>query len=158
MKTFAVILLVFFFGNTNSKSVEGKYYDYFGSKLKISSDSTFLYEWNFDLSSSWSKGKWRISNDTIYFSIIPVFDTLRIPNKKDTLLLSVDQKPELITDKNSSIIHFLSSGGQNRQEMSSKLFYKDDKLYEIGKRGKLITEKKKQFWINEKHETWFVKE
>ncbi len=156
MKTLVAIFLVLIFVNS-PKDIEGEYYDYFGSKLKLNSDSTFLYNWNFDLASSWSTGKWKISNDTIYFTIIPVFDTLRVPLKKDTLVLSMDQQPELITDKNSLIVHFLSAGGQNREKMSSKLFYKDNKLYEIGKRGKLITEKRKQFWTDKKHETWFVK-
>jgi hypothetical protein len=148
---------VFFFGNTDPKNFEGEYYDYFGSKLKINPDSTFLYEWNFDMASSWSKGKWKINNDTIYFSVIPILDTLRIAPKKDTLILSLDQKPELITDKNGSITHFLSSGGQNRQQMKSKLFYKDNKLYVIGKHGKLIMKEQKQFWTNKKYGTWFVK-
>ena len=34
--------------NWQHKSVEGEYYDYFGSKLKINSNSTFLYTWSFD--------------------------------------------------------------------------------------------------------------
>jgi hypothetical protein len=79
---FYLILFILLFINIEQKNIEGEYYNHFGSNLKINSDKTFLYTWSFDLASSWSKGKWEIKNDTIYFQIIPVYDTLRRPNLK----------------------------------------------------------------------------
>ena len=156
MKFITSIVLLFLI-TIQHKNVEGEYYNHFGSKLKINRDSTFLYNWNFDLASSWSKGKWRMKNDTIIFEVIPVFDTIRKSNVKDTLILSLDEKPELITEKNISITHFLSSGGQNTQNMSSKLYFDGKKLIEIKKNGKLDNKKMKGFWQNKKYNTWFIK-
>lgn len=157
MKIYLAILSVFLLGNSKPESVHGEYYNHFGSKLKINPDSTFLYSWDFDLASSWSKGKWEVKNDTVYFSVIPVFDTLRIARKKDSLILSANQVAELITDTDSPVTALISSGGQNRHQMSPKLYYKGDRLYEIGKHGKPITGKHKAFWTDKKYGTWFVK-
>ncbi len=154
---FSLSILFLILINGQHRNVEGEYYNHFGSKLKINSDSTFLYNWNFDLASSWSKGKWKIKNDTIYFKIMPVFDTLRRTSLKDTLILSMDEKPELITERNGSITQFLSSGGQNRQKMSAKLYFDGEKLIEIKRNGKLDNGKQKAFWENKKYNTWFVK-
>ena len=154
---FSLSILLLLLINGQHRNVEGEYYNYFGSNLKINSNGTFLYNWHFDLASSWSKGKWKMKNDTLYFEIIPILDTLRRANLKDTLLLSIDEKPELITERNGSITQFLSSGGQNRQKMSLKLYYDGEKLIEIKKNGKLDNEKQKAFWGNAKYNTWFVK-
>jgi hypothetical protein len=154
---FSLLILFLFLINVQHGNVEGEYYNSFGSKLKINTDSTFLYNWSFDTASSWSEGKWRLKNDTIYFEIIPVFDTLRINHQKDTLLLSVNQKPELITDPSITIFESLSSGGQNKTKMSSKLYFDGEKLIEIKKNGKLDNRKLKAFWQNEKYNTWFIK-
>ncbi|MEK8181254.1 hypothetical protein WMW71_12980 [Flavobacterium buctense] len=154
---FSLSILILFLINGQHGNVEGEYYNHFGSKLKINSDSTFLYTWHFDLESSWSKGTWKMKNDTINFKVIPVFDTLRRINLKDTLILSVDEKPELITEQNGSITHFLSSGGQNVQKMNVKLYFDGEKLIEIKRNGKLDKAKHKAFWENKKYYTWFVK-
>lgn len=154
---FSLLILLFVLINGQHGNVEGEYYNHFGSKLKINTDRTFLYTWNFDLASSWSKGKWKMKNDTIQFEVIPVFDTLRRANLKDTLVLSIDQKPQLITDMSIVYIEALSSGGQNRQKMSSKLYFDGEKLIELKKNGKLDNRKLKAFWKNEKYNTWFIK-
>lgn len=154
---FSLSILFLILINIQHGNIEGEYYNHFGNKLKINSDKTFLYTWHFDLASSWSKGKWKIKNDTIYFDVIPVYDTLRRPNLKDSLVLSIDQKPQLITDMSIVFIGALSSGGQNRENMSSKLYFDGEKLIEIKKNGKLDNRKLKAFWENKKYNTWFVK-
>jgi len=156
MKLYLILFILLFF-NIEQKNIEGEYYNHFGSNLKINSDKTFIYTWNFDLASSWSKGKWKIKNDTVYFQTIPIYDTLRRPNFKDSLVLSVNQKPELITDYSIIYIEALSSGGQNRQLMNSKLYFDGEKLIEIKENGKLNTKKVKDFWQNKEHPTWFIK-
>ena len=154
---FSLSLLLLILINFKHGNVEGDYFNHFGSKLKINSDKTFLYTWNFDLASSWSKGTWKMENDTIYFDVIPIYDTLRRPNLKDSLVLSIGQKPELITDSSIVFIEALSSGGQNRQKMSSKLYFNGEKLIEIKKNGKLNNKKLKAFWDNRNYNTWFIK-
>lgn len=154
---FSLSILFLILINIQHESVDGKYYNHFGNKLEINSDKTFLYTWSFDLASSWSKGKWKMKNDTIYFEVIPVYDTLRRENLKDSLVLSIDQKPQLITDMSIVYVQALSSGGQNRQKMSSKLYFDGKKLIEIKKNGKLDYRKLKAFWENKKYNTWFVK-
>lgn len=154
---FSLSILILILLNTQHRNVEGEYNNHFGNKLKIYSDKTFLYTWHFDLASSWSKGKWKTKNDTIYFEVIPIYDTLRRPNLKDSLVLSIDQKPQLITDMSIVLIEAISSGGQNRQKMSSKLYFDGKKLIEIKKNGKLDNRKLKAFWENKKYNTWFVK-
>ena len=154
---FSLSILLLILINFKHGNVEGDYFNHFGSKLKINSDKTFLYTWNFDVASSWSKGMWKMKNDTIYFDVIPVYDTLRRTNLKDTLVLSIDQKPELISDMSIVFIEILSSGGQNRQKMSSKLYFDGEKLIEIKKNGKLNNRKSKAFWENRQYNTWFIK-
>ena len=154
---FIISILLLFLINAQNEKIEGEYCNHFGSHLKIYSNRTFLYKWNFDMTSSWSKGNWKMKNDTIYFEVIPVYDTLRISNLKDTLLLSMDEKPELITEKNGSITQFLSSGGQNRYKISTKLYFDGEKLIEIKKNGKLDRKERKAFWENKKYTTYYQK-
>jgi len=143
----------------HSLKLLGKYQDYFGSNIEIRSDSTFTYYWHFDLGASWSKGTWSVKNDTVYLKTILLYDTLRYNNNDgksvDSLVLSDEEKPKLMTSPN--IIGMLSSGGQNRQPCPDKLFYQKDKLFDIGKDGKLITKKIRGFWSKKKWDPWYFK-
>jgi hypothetical protein len=156
MKIIISILFVIAFLTFQSENFVGEYYNNFGQALKINQDSTFICKWNFHMSGSWTKGKWKTNNDTVYFTITPIFDTLRFSGKKDTLILSINENPELITEKNASISQMLSTYTQNNREMDSKLFYKNGKLFSIDKNGKLIT-KKQKFMSQKKHNPWFIK-
>jgi hypothetical protein len=156
MKILSLILILFIF--PQQKNVGGEYYDNFGTTLLLNPDFTFVYKWHFDLSSSWSKGNWKIKNDTIYFTVVPIYDTLRIDGKEDSLILSETEKPLLITDvKNYNAFRDLSTGGQNKREINSKLFFRKDKLYHINKSGKLITKKVRSVLTSEKFNPWFTK-
>ena len=162
------LLTIFFlcFGSTLKAQVEkdhliGKYQDYFGDRIEIKADSTFRYSWQFDLAASWSKGIWKIKNDTVYFKTIPVYDTLRYKNNQgkfvDSLVLSDLEKPKLIFTPN--IDEMLSSGGQNREQCPLKLFLKDERLYGITEYGKLVTKKVRGFWDpSKKWDPWYFKE
>ena len=138
--------------------IVGSYKNYFGGELKLYADNSFKFNWQFDMASNWTSGKWKCTNDTIYFQIIPVYDTLRLKNKKDTLVLSFDDKPEMITENNYSGINFIFPNHQNSERLSKKLFFREGKLIEIKKSGKLDLSKKKQFWSDEKYYTWYFKE
>ena len=161
MKILAIILLstIVFSLNAQSK-VSGIYYQSFGSELEVKEDSSFLYKWRFDLSSSWTKGKWKINNDTIYFTKILVLDTLKYRPANgigiDSLVLSLDENPESITNE-EYISYQLTSGGQNRPSMPEKLFYRNDRLYSINKKGELIKKKVEGFGTKKMYVPWYIK-
>jgi len=154
-----VLILITFQLNAQKKFL-GNYHTYFGSMLEIHADSTFKYSFHLDIESSWVNGIWRVKKDTIYFTMIPIYDTITFRDNSqtlriDSLVLSLDQISERITSK-ESISGFLTSYGQNRHSFPGKLFYRKNKLFDIRK-GKLIKEKTKGFWTHKKYHTWYVK-
>ena len=141
------------------KNIVGRYRDYFGSRIELNADSTFKYTWHFDLSSSWTKGTWSSKNDTIYFHMIPTYDTVSYKSNNgtsaDKLILSVDETAERMTPEQYAGMG-LSSGGQNIHPCPDKLFFKKQKLFAI-KDGKLVKKKVKGFWTKKKWRPWFFK-
>ena len=156
MKLIISALCIIFIGVSQSNKVVGKYQNHFGQTLQINQDSTFVSIWNFHLGESWISGKWRIKNDTIYFKIIPILDTIRSQGNMDKLILSVNQKPELIVEENFSISHLMSNYIQNQHGLDTILFYENDRLYSISRKGKLI-KKKRPFMSDKKFDPWFIK-
>lgn len=161
MKFKFFILIIFGVCYWLQDEIVGKYRDNFGSEFKFNSDLTYDYK-SISLGLGfWSKGKWEVKNDTIYFKAIPVYDTLRRPNGKDTLILSQTETPKLIIDIdpiNEEIIKSINLGLQD--PFSGKLFFHNNKLYEIDKNGKLITEKKTRSFSrknSEKFDPWYTK-
>jgi hypothetical protein len=113
MKILLALYFIVVCAHLNAQSgAAGHYRDYFGGSLNIEPDSTFMYSWYFDLQGSWTKGEWRMTRDTIYFTMIPVYDTLRQASKngkiRDSLILSVDEKSERIT-LDPNVLFFLLS-------------------------------------------------
>jgi hypothetical protein len=159
------VLLCFIVTKVNSLNAQkkfiGNYYDYFGSRIEIYSDSTYNYSFRFDLGSSWTMGKWKANKDTLYFTMIPIYDTLVYKDSSrtiltDSLILSTDRNPEKITSL-ENIAGYLSSGGQNRHPSPDKLFYKRNKLFLIVN-GKLSRDKIKGFWTQKKYVPCYIKE
>ena len=161
--TYFLILSFFMSCSTNKKMIHkeskiiGTYNDYFGDRIELNADSTFKFNYAFDLISSWSIGKWNVKSDTIYFETNLVMDTLTIRdlnNKiiRDSLVLSDDTKIDRIEliDNISSI---LSSGGQNRKKVPEKLFWKNNKLYRFDSIGRLDLRRVDGFWTNKKYNT-----
>ena len=153
------LLLSFSLCLTAQDKVIGRYRDYFGNRIQLNADNTFKYTWNFDMSASWTKGTWSIKNDTVYFHMLPTYDTLSHVNSNnftvDTLILSDDEIPERITPIQSASI-VLSSGGQNRMTYPDKLLFKKGRLYKI-QNGNLIVKKQKGFWTSKKWDPWYFK-
>ena len=142
--------------------VPGEYYNNFGSTLKFNTDSTFEYTWRYDLSGTWTKGTWRLDQDTIYMKTVSVYDTLTYIDEntnsvRDSLVLSLDQKSESITDE-EHWTNLLTSGGQNRHPVPEKLYYRKGKLFEIDKNGKLIRKRVRGVWSNKKRIPWYKRE
>jgi hypothetical protein len=158
MKASMTLLFILVCAQLNAQpGVAGSYHDYFGGSLNINQDSTFKYSWDFDLLGSWTKGKWRVANDTVYFSMIPVYDTVRqyLSNGEiiDSLVLSVDEKSERITLD----LNILNSGGQNVHPYPERLLYRRNRLYGIDIHGKLYKKWSRGFWSKKKWPPWFVR-
>jgi hypothetical protein len=163
MKTITILIFFLFYIRIYSQNMLiGKYHDFFGSKLELNHDSTFLYTWDFDLMFSWTQGKWINNHDTIFFTAIPIYDTLRYYDDKlkithEKLVLSIDDKTDVINkeqfDKNQEI----TNGGQNWRVMPKKLYFKNGKLFELNSQNKPIKKKFKGIWSKRKFVPWYVK-
>ena len=142
------------------KKITGNYHTYFGSMLEIHTDSTFKYSFHLDTESSWVNGTWKVKKDTIYFTMIPIYDTITFRDNSqtlriDSLVLSLDLISERITSK-ERVNMFLTSYGQNRHSFPNKLFYKKNKLFYISN-GKLVKGRTKGFWTHKKYPTWYIR-
>jgi hypothetical protein len=149
--TIFTLLSSAYFGFAQGK-ITGHYCDHFGSRIELNADSTFKYTWHIDLSGSWTKGKWTFKNDTVYFQMIPTYDSVSYKNNNgtsaDKLILSVDEIAERMTPEQYAGMG-LSSGGQNVQKYPEKLFFKKGRLYKIYNRH-LVVKKQKGVWTNKK--------
>jgi hypothetical protein len=153
------LLLTLPFNLLAQDKIVGRYRDYFGSRILLNAEGTFKYTWNFDMAASWTKGIWKLEGDTVFFNMVPTYDTLSqtnsIGNHSDTLILSTDEVPERFTQTEFAAM-LLSSGGQNRMNYPEKLLFKKGRLYKI-QEGKLVTKKQKGFWTSKKRDPWFFK-
>lgn len=177
MKLLTIIL--FFFTSlslTAQKNLTGPYRDYFGTRIILYPDSTFKYTSHFDMQASWTKGIWKLKGNTIYFTMVPVYDTItKITSNgitTDSLILSLDETPERflaprITSVDiktvpdlkiyqANIGTLLSSGGQNERFYLDKLIVKKGRLYTIVD-GKSFAKKVKGIGTNKKWPTWYFK-
>lgn len=160
MKLSVIVVLIFLFplASVAQSKYAGEYYNKFSSNLKLNPDSTFEHTWRFDLSSSWTAGTWKVSNDTIYLNIMPVYDTVLVKNGDsmvDSLVLSLDGKSELIPIE-ESVIGVITSGGQNRYPIPDKLYYSRKRLIEVDEDGRLKKKKEKNIW-GKKLLPWYIK-
>src|SRR5436853_5380183 len=102
MKIFATLLFwVLELKTIGQHKVVGRYYNSYGGSIVIKSDSTFKYEFHFDSEASWTTGVWITNKDTIYFRMVPIFDTLKYISangtSRDSLRLSLDENPGPVT-------------------------------------------------------------
>jgi hypothetical protein len=115
-------------------NVTGRYRDYFGNRIVLNPDNTFKYTWHFDMQSSWTKGTWSLKDDTVYFQMTPIYDTVTFiyfSNKGvDSLILSTDETSERFTQQRFAV-ELLTSGGQNRMNYPERLVFKKGRLYKV---------------------------
>jgi hypothetical protein len=108
--------------------------------------------------STWTKGTWTAYKDTIYFKMVPVYDTIRHTGSNgqtlDSLQLSDDEMPELLNPQPTG---YFSGQGQNREPYPEKLFFRKDRLYNIDS-GKLIRKKVRSLRRGKKYAPWYLKE
>ena len=141
-----------------SKAI-GHYRNHFFSEIQLNADSSFEYNWYRDLYGRWRKGIWSSKGDTIYFHIVPMYDTLRIIKGNgmtaDTLILSKYSKPRRLTLQALAEIS-VTSIEQNGMTLSDKMVLKGNKLYEI-KNGSLVTEKRIVIKKGSESDPWYFK-
>jgi hypothetical protein len=139
--------------------IVGRYRDYFGSRLQLNADNIFKYTWHFDMVGSWTKGTWALKGDTVYFYMVPTYDTLKVATVSnmaiDSLILSTDEIPERFTQEQYAAM-LLSSGGQNRMDYPDKLLFRKGRLYKIQNR-RLVMKKQKGMWSSKKWDPWYFK-
>jgi hypothetical protein len=115
-------------------NVTGRYRDYFGNRIVLNPDNTFKYTWHFDMQSSWTKGTWSLKDDTVYFQMTPIYDTVTFiyfSNKGvDSLILSTNETSERFTQQRFAV-ELLTSGGQNRMNYPERLVFKKGRLYKV---------------------------
>lgn len=160
MKLLILILLQAFSVSLFAQvKIFGRYHDYFGTSIQINGDCTFKYSWHFDMSGSWTKGTWKTKGDTIYFHVVPIYDTVSNKNSdgisSDSLILSVDETSVRITPAQYAG-RGLYSVQQSIFEYPEKLVYKKDRLYLV-KNGRLIKKKHLRLWTKKKFPPWYIK-
>jgi len=87
------------------------------------------------MTSTWVKGKWKMSGDTILLNPILIYDTLyyydSLLNKyNDSLILSLDTIAKRIVPNKDKSIAILSSG-QNAYGNPRMLYFHNGKLFDI---------------------------
>lgn len=137
----------------------GLYNDRFSENIELKTDSTFIHHYRFDLASSWTIGKWKVHNDTIFLNTKLLMDTLQTRNSenkiiRDSLVISADLKPNRI-EKVEHLSYLLSSGGQNKVKPPEKMLWKRKKIYRITKEGKV---EKIKIVNGDKYKTYFRKQ
>jgi hypothetical protein len=172
MKKFFLIIIIFtHIYSAFSQEISGNYYNFFGSRLSLLPDSSYKYIFRFDLSSSWSTGKWKVLNDTIFLVNMPIYDTLigvdtiwkskhfnlYTTKQINELYLSTDENPERIS-LSESIMSSIYGGGQNRVPNPPKLVSKRGKLFKLDETGRLETKKVNGFTTRKKFKTYYIKE
>jgi len=169
LKKILLTLFVVYFASFSygQNKYAGKYKEYYGSSIHLYSDFTFEYSDGYPPFRSWANGKWKASNDTLYFGFVPVYDTvshydtLRFPDsprrvKIYTIELSCDGKSNLITHDQAIIEKNIFSSVQNSKVLPEKLFYKNRVLYRIEMDGKLMKKKYKNIYSHKKISSGFL--
>lgn len=162
MKLFLTsLMLTISLGPNAQNKYIGDWVNYFYGELKINSDSTFEFTWNFHMEGSWNVGSWKMSNDTMYLTKILVYDTVRYFDTArnlqiDSLVLAEKQKPRVRGRPDGTTLLTI----QNDIRMPTRLFYKKEILYAIDKKGKLKTNKFPAIAMRRtkrKYGNWFVR-
>ena len=160
MKLFLILSVLLLSAPLKKIQVAGEYENHFGYKLSLHPDSTFDYR--SALSKEWCKGKWTMEEDTLYFAIIPVYDTLRLAGQKDTLLLSFGETPRLLTGADT---YNRNKTHRQRLAMYPKLYFKNNRLYPVDSTGKIdqtrmtaiVTNPRTKKTSFKKYPLWFEK-
>ena len=158
MRLTTIILLIVINFIASGQSLTGKYNAYYGHSLELKDDSTFRYEWHFDLASSWSVGQWKVSSKTIYLNFKSIYDTLTRDGMPDSLVLSSDEKSNRIRN-DEFVIGLISGGGQGRSVngITDRLAIRGKRLYQLDKIGRIIRTRESGNWTKKKKPTYYFR-
>jgi hypothetical protein len=138
MKRIFLILTLLFstcYISFSQKSLPGKYC-YWAYCLTLNNDSTFNYEYHFDLMTDLAKGKFHFINDTIFFK----YDTITVYDTTGYSILGNNKIYDVKLIKTVSLTPIKSAGFESGPK-PTKLYFKKDRLYYLDSTNKLIRKK-----------------
>ncbi len=156
MRVTTVLILTFLYVTASGQSSTERYQDYFGNTLVLNSDSTFRFDWRFDLIHDWATGRWTTSGRKICLNFIDVYDTLSRPDKSDSLVLSLDEKSSKINQEEFAQTG-RASGGQRKDRFSGRFYQRGKRLFPADKNGRPIKSRQRGIWVQKKwwgYKTW----
>ena len=127
----------------------GNYKNYFGHRLQLNSDSTFIFEWRFDLIYNWAVGEWHTEEKILKLSFIPLYDTLAREGQSDSLVLSFDKVSNRISSEEYAT-YLLSSGSQSIDRFPDQLKLHKKRLYSFDGNGKIFRARRMGIWPQKK--------
>jgi hypothetical protein len=156
MRLTTILLLTIINISVSGQGLTGKYNAYYGHSLQLKDDSTFRYEWHFDLASSWAIGQWTVSNKTVQLNFKDIYDTLTRKDKSDSLVLSADERSNKI--ENVEFLSYQISGGRQAQNpITNRLAIRGKRLYLMDKDGRVLKTKTSGIWTKKKRPTYYFK-
>jgi hypothetical protein len=156
MRITTILILTFFYLTASGQGSTLKYQDYFGHTLVLRNDSTFRFDWRFDMIHDWAIGRWDFSGPTLNLKFTDVYDTLSRPDKPDSLVLSIDEKSNKINEEEFTLTA-LVSGGQLKDRFSDKFYQRGKRLFPTDKDGRPIKSRQRGIWPQKKwwgYKTW----
>ena len=156
MRVVTILILTFLSVAASGQSSTETYQDYFGHTLVLNSNSTFRFDWRFDLIHDWATGRWTTSGRKINLNFVDVYDTLSRSDKPDSLVLSLDEKSSKISQEEFAQTG-LVSGGQHKDRFSDRFYQRGKKLFPADKNGRPIKSRQRGIWPQKKwwgYKTW----
>lgn len=155
-------MIVSFAKAQSSKVYNGIYNDGHGSKIELRSDSTFLYTYRFDMISSWSSGKWSVKNDTIFFTMKSVYDTVKVYNKNGAIThydkAKADAPIPKMQVRHDGVVIESTGRWQNYLPNPPKLYLEKGRLYNVDSKGNPIRKKIFNEATSNKQYTYYIKQ
>jgi hypothetical protein len=155
MKTFLFLLISVCssLGSNAQNKYTGEWHDYEASDMTLNPDQTFHFLYRFDLIVCWVNGTWIVQKNTLYFTWIPVYDTVSLfdpmtNTMKDSLFLSETQKP---TRWSQIPVEAQLTPAQNKYFLPKKLYYHRNVLNSFNvETGKMLTKRFKPLFGSKK--------
>jgi hypothetical protein len=158
-----VMIFVVHVAKVQSSKVHNDIYsDGHGSKIEFRSDSTFLHTYRFDMISSWSSGKWSVKNDTVFLTMIPVYDTVKVFNKNGAFThydkAKADSPIPKMQVRHDGVATASTGKWQNYLPTPPKLYLKNGRLYNVDEKGNPIQKKVFNEATGNKQYTYYTKQ
>lgn len=157
-----LVLIVSFAKAQSSKVYNGIYNDGHGSKIELRSDSTFLYTYRFDMISTWSSGKWSVKNDTMFLTMIPVYDTVKVYNKNGAFMhydkAKADEPIPKMQVRYDGTVTANTDKWQNYLPNPQKLYISQGRLYTIDLKGSPVKRKSSNNATGIRKYTYYTKD